>query len=170
MDDSEKGKIRAAFDYMGPRTQAGLTLEALAKGAGILIKFREKEIAELRADLEAVKVAEGVAVEQHNLADLEVKLLKFQNIDLKSRLLSICNTMDWFIAQVGANSFGADHIAKWEEAKAKMKDAFSDRKCDHSEIMHNTKTDKHRCGVCYEELGDVKKCDLCELWRVGDTR
>lgn len=38
MDDAEKEKIQAAFAYMGPVTQAGLTLEALAKGAGILIK------------------------------------------------------------------------------------------------------------------------------------
>lgn len=58
MDDAEKEKIRAAFAYMGLQTQAGLTLEALAKGAGILIHQlrlqveKEHEVAgELQAGL-----------------------------------------------------------------------------------------------------------------------
>lgn len=32
--------------------------------------------------------------------------------------------------------------------------------CAHSEIMHNTRTDKHRCGICYEELD--RTCNLCD--------
>lgn len=53
MEDAEKEKIRAAFGYMGPRTQAGLTLEALAKGAGILLKTAQEETALLRAEVDA---------------------------------------------------------------------------------------------------------------------
>lgn len=41
------------------------------------------ERAKLRADLEAVKAAEGIAVEQHNLADAEARSLKLQYNELR---------------------------------------------------------------------------------------
>lgn len=61
----DETKIRAAFDYMGPKTQASLTLEALAKGAGILIKFKDDEIAKLKAEVAKLFAHEvaGVIVE-----------------------------------------------------------------------------------------------------------
>lgn len=43
-------ETRAAFEYMGPQTQKGLTLPALAKGAGILLKQQELQNRELEAD------------------------------------------------------------------------------------------------------------------------
>jgi len=34
--------------------------------------------------------------------------------------------------------------------------------CAHTEIMHNTRTDEHRCGVCLEMLPAVRTCGLCD--------
>lgn len=48
-------ETRAAFAYMGPQTQKGLTLPALAKGAGILInearRLAQEEFAQIQRDL-----------------------------------------------------------------------------------------------------------------------
>lgn len=50
----EQDRIRAAFTFMGPKTQAGLTLEALAKGAGIMFKAVTEDLDLLRAEFQAM--------------------------------------------------------------------------------------------------------------------
>lgn len=69
----ERDKTRAAFAYMGERTQKGLTLEALAKGAGILWKNEQHETIKLRASLEQMtqNSSEGWALASKLRTNLE---------------------------------------------------------------------------------------------------
>ena len=94
----EARDIREAFGYMGARTQAALTLVALAKGAGIVIQAEKDKRAELaavlvntQADLQeaaaliatGVKVAEQDGLERRELMRVvcAAKELVHQNLE-----------------------------------------------------------------------------------------
>lgn len=120
MEDADK--IRAAFAYMGPRTQAGLTLEALAKGAGIVIKEREAEIERLKFQVErehecAGELQAGLVKQYGEFAaemdakEAELKAALLQKGDLNIKVLQLeAEVAKWRAELNGSENAHADTL------------------------------------------------------------
>lgn len=85
--------VRAAFAYLGTEASSGLTLVALAKAAGILIDFRNAEIAKLALESRSLKASfdaqmtQGLEIEeQRDKARAEVEGLLLQNARYRAAL------------------------------------------------------------------------------------